>query len=170
MPEDDVLETRARALAAVPPAPTEGERLDVLLVRLGSTLYALDMPALHSIQRADGLTPVPNVPPFVAGVLNVRGDVLAVLDLGVALGVESSGRDRQAADSTAQVVLVDAPQGRVGLLVDAVLRVESVAVAALDRAFSGSEFARGIADGRFVPLDLEQLLTDERFSIFDEVT
>jgi purine-binding chemotaxis protein CheW len=169
MGEDAILEWRARALAATPPRPNEGATLDMLIVRLGEVQYALDMPALHSVQRADNLTRVPNVPAFIAGVLNVRGEVVAVLNLAAALGLPGSDRDGSAADGTAQVVLVEASQGRVGLLVDEVLRVQTVALDELDRTFSGSDFARGIAEGRFVPLDLDQLLTDERFSIFDEV-
>jgi purine-binding chemotaxis protein CheW len=167
---DEVLEERAQALAAVPPAPAEGETLAVLLVRLGAGQYALDMAVLRSIQRVDGLTPVPNVPAFVAGILNVRGEMVTVLDLAVALGVAKSNPSDPASETPPQVVLVDAPQGRVGLLVDEVLGTQAVALELLDRAFSGHDFARGIAAGRFVPLNLEQLLTNDRFSVFEEVT
>jgi purine-binding chemotaxis protein CheW len=164
---DEILERRARALAEAPSGSKAEATLAVLLVRLGGEQYALDMGAMHSVQRAVGLTPIPNTPGFVAGILNVRGDVVAVLDLAVALGSGSGSGAAPAA--TAQVVLVDAPRGRVGLLVDEVLRVASVAPGALDRSFSGRDFARGIADGRFVLLDLGRLLSDERFSVLEEV-
>ncbi len=89
------------------------------MLRLGPDRWALPLPCVDEVGRVPGLTRVPGLPAFVAGVANWRGRVLAVLDLRPLLGVvpEPLGR-------TARVVVVRASgadgEVRVGLLADAV--------------------------------------------------
>jgi purine-binding chemotaxis protein CheW len=158
------LRDRARRLADRPNADVSGEEIEVLVFRLRDEQYAVDLSRLRSVHRTRGLTPVPCTPPFVAGILNVRGEVHSVLDLATALGLSAE----QTAAADAQVLLVELPRGRVGLLVDTVLGVERLATDRLDRALSGREFARGVDAARTTFLDLEQLLTEERFAVAEE--
>jgi purine-binding chemotaxis protein CheW len=134
--------------------------MEVLVCRLGSEEYALELRLLHGVFRAAGLTLVPCTPRFVAGLLNLRGEILTVLDLAAALGLE--GSDRR------EVLLVDTERARVGLVVDEVLGVRWIALDALDRALAGSDFTRGIAEARTVLLDLEALLADPRFEFAED--
>jgi purine-binding chemotaxis protein CheW len=138
----------------------------VLRVRLGSEQYAVELRLLRAVQRATGLTPVPCTPPHVAGILNVRGEVVTVLALAAALGLRDAGPPPE----DAQVLLVELPQVRTGLLVDEVLGVQRLARDRLDRALSGSDFVAGIAEAHTVFLDLERLLGSGRFDVFEEVT
>jgi len=54
-------------------------------------------------------------------------------------------------------------------VVDEILGVERLKLASLQPSLSGREFARGVAPGQTVLLDLEQLLTSGRFDVLDEV-
>ena len=54
---------------------------ELVLVRLGGCRYALPMASVAEVGRPPGLTRVPGLPSWVAGVANWRGRVLAVLDL-----------------------------------------------------------------------------------------
>ena len=67
------------------------------------------------------------------------------------------------------MLLVELPRVRVGLLVDEVLGVRDLALDGLDRALSGRDFVRGVAESSILLLDLERLLGDERFDVFEEV-
>lgn len=163
---DGILRERARRLAMAPDAVGGGATVEVLECRLGDSQYALEMQLLRGVQGAAGLTPVPCAPAFVAGLLNVRGEIVAVVDLAVALGL---GTDPAAGVDRTTVVLVDMPGVRVGLLVDQALGVRPVALAALKRAPSGADAARGVVDGTTVLLDLERLFADGRFDVADEV-
>jgi len=161
-----ILRQRAAALARAA-APSEvGTTVEVLLFRLGAEQHAVESRLLQSVQKATGLTPVPSTPAYVAGILNVRGEILTVLDLGLALGLaDTSGRIEAGA-----VLLVELPEIRAGLLVDEVLGVRPLAVDRLDRALSGRDHVRGIAESRIVLLDLERLLSGERFDVFEDAS
>jgi purine-binding chemotaxis protein CheW len=54
---------------------------EVVVVRLGGSRYALPMSAVAEVGRPPGLTRVPGLPAWLAGVANWRGRVLAVVDL-----------------------------------------------------------------------------------------
>jgi purine-binding chemotaxis protein CheW len=54
---------------------------EVVVVRLGGSRYALPMSAVAEVGRPPGLTRVPGLPSWLAGVANWRGRVLAVIDL-----------------------------------------------------------------------------------------
>lgn len=160
-----VLRVRARRLAAAPAAGQRPDEIEVLLCRVGAEQYAVPLGVLRGLQRARGLTPVPCTPPFVAGLLNVRGELVTVLDLGVAL----DPRAVPTALDTSQVLLVDAPRGRAGLLVDEVLGVAQLPRDALAASLSRREVAAGVADARTVLLAVDRLLADARFEVFEEV-
>jgi purine-binding chemotaxis protein CheW len=162
----DMLRARARELAAVPAQAQGGSDVEVLVCRLGAKQYALDLTALRGVRPAQELTAVPCTPAHVAGIVNVRGEVLTVVDLAAVLGVRGAG----APPSDAQIVLAQLPPGRLGLLVSEVLGVARVALDQLDRALSGREYARGVVDARTIYLNLEQLLAGERFEVLEEVT
>ena len=72
------------------------EPVEVVVVRLGGSRYALPMEAVAEVGRPPGLTRVPGVPNWLAGVANWRGRVLAVLDLRPLLAAPTEPFDRRA--------------------------------------------------------------------------
>ena len=88
---------------------------ELVLVRLGGCRYGLPMSAIDEVGRPPGLTRVPGLPAWVAGVANWRGRVLAVLDLRSLLTAEPETLDRRA-----RLVVLSHAGIRVGLLVEAV--------------------------------------------------
>ncbi len=88
---------------------------ELVLVRLGGCRYALPMASVAEVGRLPGLTRVPGLPAWVAGVANWRGRVLAVLDLRGMLSADAGVLDRRGR------LLVLSHRGvRVGLLVEGV--------------------------------------------------
>lgn len=88
---------------------------ELLSVRVGVQEFALDIMCVREIRGWMSSTPMPHQPPSVKGMINLRGVVLSVIDLGERLGlapVESS--------SSAVVVVVQLEDRMLGLLVDAV--------------------------------------------------
>jgi len=86
-----------------------------LVFSLAGSHCALPIASVVETGHAPGLTRVPNVPRWVAGVTNLRGDVLAVVDLRAFLGFEPLERRESARLLVAQSVLLDC---RAGFLVD----------------------------------------------------
>jgi purine-binding chemotaxis protein CheW len=97
--------------------PVEARQL--VLVRLGGDRYGLPMDAVAEVGRPPGLTRVPGLPAWVAGVANWRGRVLAVLDLRPLLGA-GSGSGAAPLDRRGRLVVLQLSGVRVGLLVESV--------------------------------------------------
>jgi purine-binding chemotaxis protein CheW len=141
-------------------APATPPRELVLFVT-GSLLCGLDVAQVQEISRELAVTPVHRAPPYVRGVLNLRGQLLTVIDLRRKLGVESS-----ALAPGMRIVVVKAKRGVVGLLVDSVADIVRVEPSELQpppanlKEVSGDYFAgvylmeRGLA----AVLDLETVL------------
>jgi purine-binding chemotaxis protein CheW len=143
--------------------PTElGEstqlRADVMLVRMGGSSYALPVAAVREVVRLPPVTRVPGLPPFVAGLTNVRGRVLAVLDLRTLLRLEGPRGDRlvildgeQDGGGTAQVPNPRGTRALVGLIVDAALDMVQLPTGGLEPLPPGiPPEAAGVLDGMTV--------------------
>ncbi len=72
---------RAARLAEVPPEQEEGEQVILVVLRLGQELYAVEARQVFDMRPLEHLTPVPRVPEWVAGVVNLRGRILSVINL-----------------------------------------------------------------------------------------
>ena len=88
---------------------------EVVVVRLGGSRYALPMQAVAEVGRPPGLTRVPGLPGWLAGVANWRGRVLAVLDLRPLLEAAPGDLDRRA-----RLVVLNRGGVPVGLLTEGV--------------------------------------------------
>jgi purine-binding chemotaxis protein CheW len=90
----------------------------VVIFRLGTGSYAVDIAAVNEIIRPQPITAVPQAPPFVVGVINLRSSIVPVLDLRSRCGLPAA---EQTKDS--RVVVVQVNDQSVGLQVDAVSEV-----------------------------------------------
>jgi purine-binding chemotaxis protein CheW len=91
------------------------ERREFLAFSLGREEYAIEIERIREVLKAPVITEVPRAPAHVLGVIMVRGDVIAVFDPRRRLGSPPSQAGR-----AARVLVCDAGEGAVGLLVDAV--------------------------------------------------
>lgn len=88
---------------------------------LGDLLLGIDIVAIREINRVVEITPVPDAPAAVKGVVNLRGDVVTILDLRSLLGldlVELTGQSR--------LIVIPMEDEVVGLIVDRVTDVATV--------------------------------------------
>jgi purine-binding chemotaxis protein CheW len=92
-----------------------GAGSELVLVWLGSCRYAVPMDSVVEVGRPAVLTRVPGLPAWVAGVVNWRGRVLAVLDLRGLLGEATPALDRRG-----RLVVLSHGGIRVGLIVESV--------------------------------------------------
>jgi purine-binding chemotaxis protein CheW len=93
----------------------------LLSVRIGDQEFAMSIMAIREIRGWIASTPLPHAPPYIKGMINLRGTVLAIIDLAVRLGLSS--REPTAASV---VVVVEMGDKVVGLLVDAVSDIITV--------------------------------------------
>jgi purine-binding chemotaxis protein CheW len=109
----------ARVAEAAPAAP--GPELHLLTFALGREEFGIPVTQVREVIRVSEITRVPQAPPHVRGVANLRGRILAVVDLRSRLGLA-------AAEPTARsrIVVVEVRERVLGLLVDAVSQVTKV--------------------------------------------
>ncbi|MFZ6031120.1 MAG: chemotaxis protein CheW [Chloroflexota bacterium] len=115
-------ERRKYQLAAVVEAEEEGEQIEVAIIRLGRELYGLDVEYIFDIRPLEGITRVPRVPAWVTGIVNLRGQIMSVIDLLAFLGLPS---DRHSQDEC-YLLMVQTPGMELALLADEVLSIETL--------------------------------------------
>ena len=101
--------------------PGTGQTVLLATFYVREALYALDAAGIQEVIRMGPLTPVRHSPPEVAGILNLRGKIITVLDLGLRLGfpkIVPSGASR--------IFIMEDRNEFVGLLVDRVDEVVEV--------------------------------------------
>jgi len=99
---------------------------EVLTFTIGDQNYGLDLLSVREIRAWTDVTPLPNTPPFVRGVINLRGAVVPIFDLRVRLG----GGITQATSANV-VIVVEIGSESVGLLVDTVSDILALDASAL---------------------------------------
>jgi purine-binding chemotaxis protein CheW len=104
-----------------------------LTVGLAGESYAISVHTVREIIRIQNITPVPQMPPSVRGVINLRGRVIPILDLRTHFGLEAA----TTAQTCIIVVQLTGPGGRalpMGLIVDAVHDVALITAAEIEPA------------------------------------
>lgn len=166
------LEARAKRVASA--ARETGETVaTALTLRVRGEHYALPIEALAVVQQGTPVIPVPCVPAYVAGVANVRGHVIAVLDLGTLLDVPGSS------DAASTLVVASAHGGiahqggvTVGLRVEAVgdviaYAVNSVAPVPANLDTQHAAYLQGVLATGATLLDIAALLDDPALVVTD---
>jgi len=95
--------------------------LPLVVFHLGNEAYSLRLHEVREIIMVGNITPIPRAPSFIEGVLNLRGEVMPVIDLR-----ERFGLPRQAVSSASRIVITPIGGVSTGLIVDAVDEVKSV--------------------------------------------
>lgn len=106
------------------PAPSSTSSLagKYLTVVLENEAYGIGVLKVREIIRLQKITPVPQMPPFVKGVINLRGRVIPVVDLRVKFGVKAEFAERTCI-VVVQVKLQNEQTVQMGLIVDSVEEV-----------------------------------------------
>ena len=92
-----------------------------VLFRLAGTSYALPSDAVQRLEMVEHVTPVPNAPPFVDGVVFSRGRVVPAVNLRRRLGL-----DRAPYDAQTRLIIVAHADRAVGLIVDSAREFVSI--------------------------------------------
>ncbi len=95
--------------------------LQLVTFKLGSEEYGIDIHHVQEIVRVREITPVPNAPDFVDGVINQRGRIIPVVQLSRRLGLPENPPDRHT-----RYILLDILDNPVGIAVDSVVGVTNL--------------------------------------------
>jgi len=173
MNQTSTVERHAAQAGAAAAAPW-GQYLTFML---GGEAYAIGILAIKEILERPQMTPVPMMPEFIRGVINLRGAVVPVLDLGVRFGGGATAMGRR----TCIVILEVESEGEarvVGILVDAVNEVMDIAAGDVEPApaFGAkirTDFIAGmgkVEDKFVVILDPARVLSGDDMAVLAQAT
>lgn len=136
--------------------------LQLVTFHVGNEEFGVDILEVREINRMMEITRVPHSPDFVEGVVNLRGQVIPVVDLRKRFRLEALARDKNT-----RIVVVELSESVVGFLVDSVsevLRVSTAKVEPPPAIVAGieSDYIQGVVkldDRLLILLDLQKLLT-----------
>jgi len=135
----------------------------IVVFRLNDTLFALDIRSVQEIVQQSDIVLVPGAPPFIMGIVNLRGGIMAVVDTKRLLGIGETSSDK------VLVMVAQIDEHLVGFTVDEVEQVARIASDAVEPVSNliSSEEARKIEGvlrlgGKLVLLlDANRLLDEE---------
>ena len=141
-----------------------GELVQVVSFQLGSEEYGVDISQVQEIIRMVEITHVPRAPKFMEGVINLRGQLIPIIDLRTRFGMT-----RIDATKSTRIIVTEIGNKRVGIVVDAVSEVLNIPMENVEDAPEmiagvGTEYIQGVGkmgDRLIIMLDLTMVISGE---------
>ncbi|MGC2521005.1 MAG: chemotaxis protein CheW [Burkholderiales bacterium] len=165
-----ILRERAQSLAREPGKAEAGdEHIEVIEFVLAFENYAIETRYVREVEPLDNLTPLPCTPAFVLGIVNIRGEILSVIDLRKFFELPEKGLT-----DLNKVIVLESGNMLFGILADAVAGVHRVPIADIQPSLPTltgvrEAYLKGVTSGRTVILDAEKLLADESVVVQERV-
>ena len=152
------------------PVESTESRVDVedstnlVTFRLGSGEYAIDIMQAKEIIKMEKITLIPNAPDFVEGVINLRGNIIPIIDLKKRFNLEETEGDKNTG-----IIIVKIEDVDMGIIIDSISKVVSISNSDIQPpppmlSGIGQKYIKGVGkleDKLLVVLDLEKLFTTE---------
>ena len=140
--------------------------------RLGEETYGINVMQVQEVLRMTEIAPVPGAPVYVLGIINLRGNVVTVMDTRQRFALPQ----REPDDAT-RIVIIEAEDQVVGILVDSVAEVVYLNQPEIESPPNvgneeSSRYIQGVAnreEGLLILVDLNRLLTDEEWREFANI-
>src|SRR5579872_2937593 len=149
------------------------ETVQVVSFRLGSEEYGVHIGQVQEIIRMVEITHVPRAPHFMEGVINLRGQLIPIIDLRTRFGMP-----RIDATKSTRIVVTEIGSKRVGIVVDSVSEVINIPIENVEDAPEmiagvGTEYIQGVGkidDRLIIMLDLTMVISGEEKAQLDQVS
>jgi purine-binding chemotaxis protein CheW len=151
-------------------AETKTSNTDVVLqwvtFKLQEETYGINVMQVQEVLRYTEIAPVPGSPDYVIGIINLRGNVVTVIDTRTRFGLEPD----EVTDNS-RIVIIEAEKQVIGILVDSVAEVVYLKQSEIDTAPNvgtdeSARFIQGVSnyeDELLILVDLNKLLSDEEW-------
>ncbi|HHZ88777.1 MAG TPA: chemotaxis protein CheW [Chromatiales bacterium] len=135
--------------------------------RLADETYGINVMQIQEVLRVTEIAPVPGAPNYVLGIINLRGNVVTVIDTRTKFGLMP-----KQVDDLSRIVIIESDGQVVGMMVDSVAEVADVRESEIDSAPNvgnneSSRYIQGVCsreDYLLILVDLNNLLTADEWS------
>jgi purine-binding chemotaxis protein CheW len=146
---------------------------EFLSFRLGQEEYCLDILSVQEIRGYDTVTSIANTPEFIKGVINLRGNIVPIVDMRIKFRLPEVRYD-----ATTIVIILNLNKKMIGIVVDSVsdviaLPVEGIREAPRFGSAINTEFISGMAtvDGRMlIVVDIQRMMSSDDLQLIEQVT
>ena len=146
---------------------TDDPVIQLVTFRLKGETYGINVMKVQEVLRVSEIAPVPGAPSYVLGIINLRGNVVTVIDTRNRFGLPSTEMD-----DSSRIVIIESEKQVVGILVDAVAEVVDLHASEIDSAPNvgneeNSRYIQGVAsrgEGLLILVDLDKLLTEDEWA------
>ena len=140
--------------------------------RLDGETYGINVMQVQEVLRYSEIAPVPGAPSYVLGIINLRGNVVTVIDTRHRFGLA----DGEVTDNT-RIVIIETDNHVIGIMVDSVAEVVYLKQSEIETAPNvgndeSARFIQGVChknDELLILIDLNKLLTNEEWAELDEI-
>jgi purine-binding chemotaxis protein CheW len=141
-----------------------GEFVKVVSFHLGNEEYGVDIAQVQEIIRMVEITHVPRAPRFMEGVINLRGQLIPIIDLRTRFSMPRIDQTK-----STRIIVTEIGNKRVGIVVDSVSEVLNIPLEQVEDAPDmiagvGTEYIQGVgkvSDRLIILLDLTMVITGE---------
>ncbi len=134
--------------------------------RLENETYGINVMQVQEVLRYSEIAPVPGAPSYVLGIINLRGNVVTVIDTRNRFGLACSDTTDQT-----RIVIIESDSQVIGILVDAVAEVVYLRQSEIEATPNvgnedNAKFIQGVChknDELLILVDLEKFMTDEEW-------
>ncbi|MEJ1297551.1 MAG: chemotaxis protein CheW [Candidatus Sedimenticola sp. (ex Thyasira tokunagai)] len=133
---------------------------------LQDEIYGINVMQVQEVLRLSEIAPVPGAPSYVLGIINLRGNVVTVIDTRSRFGLNPGE-----ISNSSRIVIIEAEKQVVGILVDSVAEVIDLHLSEVEPAPNvgnqeSSKYIQGVAtvnNKLLILVDLNKLLTDDEW-------
>lgn len=141
--------------------------IQLVTFRLEDEVYGINVMMVQEVLRVSEIAPVPGAPPYVLGIINLRGNVVTVIDTRGRFGLMPGE-----IDDSSRIVIIESEKQVVGILVDSVAEVVELRNSQIDSAPNvgneeSSRYIQGVAtrdNDLLIVVDLNKLLTEDEWN------
>lgn len=134
--------------------------------------YGINVMQVQEVLRVTEIAPVPGAPDYVLGIINLRGNVVTVIDTRKRFGLAPKDMDE-----ATRIVIIESNDQVVGILVDSVAEVVDLRTSEIEAAPNvgteeSAKFIQGVASHQgelLIIVDLNKLLTDEQWGHLTDI-
>ncbi|QFI36687.1 chemotaxis protein CheW [Moritella marina ATCC 15381] len=144
----------------------EDEVLQWVTFKLENEIYGVNVMQVQEVLRYTEIAPVPGAPHYVIGIINLRGNVVTVIDTRVRFGLMPSE-----VSENSRIVIIEAEKQVIGILVDGVAEVVYLRSSEIDMAPNvgtdeSAKFIQGVSNREgelLILVDLNKFLSDDEW-------
>ena len=146
---------------------TNDPEIQLVTFRLKDETYGINVMQVQEVLRVTDIAPVPGAPHDVMGIINLRGNVVTVIDTRMRFGLPQGEMD-----DLSRIIVIESEAQVVGILVDSVAEVADLRVSEIDSAPNvgneeSSRYIQGVAsrdNNLLIVVDLNKLLSEEEWA------